>query len=82
MLFMLDRVIAFIRNYQNLQDAAITGESQLVCDLGLTSFDMIEMCCQLEEDFGIIVNEEKIGSIVTVNDLVQFLEESRQEGSQ
>ncbi|MCL1791905.1 MAG: acyl carrier protein [Peptococcaceae bacterium] len=71
-----DQVIEFIRKNQNLQDIEITGDNQLVRDLGITSFDLVEMCCQLEEDFGIVVNEEMMMSIVTIDDLVKCLEES------
>jgi acyl carrier protein len=73
---MKEQVIDFIRSNQNLKEAEITGESQLVRDLGISSFDLVEMCCQLEEDFGIVINEEIMMSIVTIDDLVQCLEES------
>ena len=79
---MIDKVIEFIRENQDLQDIEITGESQLVRDLGLSSFDLVEMCCQLEETFDIVINDDDMVSIVTINDLVGCLQKYQGEARQ
>ena len=72
---MLDKVIKVIQEYLNLQDTDITGETKLALDLGLSSYDLVEMCGQLEDELGVIVNEDKIVRMETINDIVQCLEE-------
>ncbi|MCL1918320.1 MAG: acyl carrier protein [Peptococcaceae bacterium] len=72
---LLDKVIALIRDHLNLQDMDITGETQLVFDLGLTSVDLLDMCGALENELGVVVNEDKIVRMETVSDIVHCLEE-------
>jgi len=76
---MLERVIESIREYKELNDIEITGESQLVRDLGLTSFDLVTMMCRMEEEFGIIVDDGMMLQSITVNDVVRALEKCRRE---
>lgn len=75
---MLDKVIEVIRSNQDLQDIEITGESQFVRDLGLSSLDLVDMCCQLEEEFGIEIREENLVHVITINDLVKCIKESEE----
>ncbi|MDR2208962.1 MAG: acyl carrier protein [Azoarcus sp.] len=70
---MLERVIEVIREHKELNDAEITGESQLVRDLGLASFDLVTMLCKIEEKFGIIVDDFMMLQCVTVNDVARVL---------
>jgi len=70
---MLEKIIESIREYKELGDIEITGESQLVRDLGLTSFDLVTMMCRIEEEFGIIVDDGMMLQCVTVNDVARAL---------
>jgi len=72
---MLNKVIEFIRERKGLNDIEITGERQLVRDLGLSSFDLVTMASWMEEEFGGIVSDETLFRCITVNDVVRYLEQ-------
>ncbi|MCL2591453.1 MAG: phosphopantetheine-binding protein [Betaproteobacteria bacterium] len=72
---MLEKIIEFIRERKELNDIEITGESQLVRDLGLTSFDLVTMVCWMEEEFGRIINDDMMIRSITVNDIVHCLKQ-------
>jgi acyl carrier protein len=71
---MLEKVIEFIQEYNNLQGVAITGETKLILDLGLSSFELVEMCCHMEEKLEMEISEEDMMQITTINDIVKYLE--------
>jgi acyl carrier protein len=68
-----EKVIGFIREYFALHDHVITGESRLRKDLGLSSFELLEMCCTIEEEFNVTVSESNLRQVVTINDVVTSL---------
>lgn len=71
---MLNNVINFLSEYNNIDKNTITGESKLILDLGLSSFELIEICCQIEEEFNIRISDENLAKIVTVNDILTYFE--------
>lgn len=73
---MTEKVIAFIRNYYGLDDVEITADSKLMFDLGLSSFELVEMYSRLEEEFKIKVEEADIIEIQTVGDIVKCIEKN------
>ena len=71
---MKEKVIAYLRDYYDLGNMYIVGDSKLTLDLGLSSFELLEMCCKLEELFKIEIDEEKMMQIKTIDDIVRLLE--------
>lgn len=70
---MLNGVIDCIRTYYNLGDMEITENSKLTFDLGLESYDIIEMCGELEERFSVVISENDLTKIETVGDLTKYI---------
>lgn len=52
----------------------ISAETNIKTDLGLTSFDFINLIALLEDTFQIEFEEEKYHSINTMEDLIQYIE--------
>ena len=52
---------------------AITGESRLVEDIGMSSVALLYMAVALEEEFGIDFTKVEITEGMTVNDIVAFI---------
>lgn len=71
---MLEKIINFIRVNYNVQVEDITGNSKLVSDLGLTSFQLIEMCFTLEKEFGVEIEEDALMKSEKVKDVVAYIE--------
>lgn len=49
-------------------------ESNLIKDLGADSLDIVELCLALEENFGIIVEDEDFEKLNTVETIIDYIE--------
>lgn len=50
-------------------------ESDLIGDLGLDSLDLVELVMSSEEFFGVMISDEALEAIVTVQDAVTAVED-------
>lgn len=67
-------VIDLVKNYYRTTNKdALTLESNLQ-DHGLDSLDSIELCCQLEDELGYIIEAETMTKIKKVKHIVNFIE--------
>lgn len=71
---MLEQVISIISEYQGIPASGITAESQLVQDLGFTSYAVVSIIGRFEDEFDIEVPDRKIKLMKTVADIVAFIE--------
>ncbi len=53
----------------------VNPEDVLTSDLGLNSFELFEMICLIEEKYGLVIPDEDFPILVTVKDVVKYLEE-------
>lgn len=56
-------------------EKAVNEDSRLDDDLGFDSLDKIEVCMQIEKDFGIEIHDDEMDRIKTVGDVVNLLDE-------
>ncbi|MDF2676238.1 MAG: acyl carrier protein [Bacillota bacterium] len=52
----------------------IKAESKLKADLGADSLDLFELISKLEDEFDITVEEEDYEKLVTVQDIMNYIE--------
>lgn len=69
---MLNQLKTLLKKNYNIED--ISTETNIKTDLGLTSFDFINLIALIEDTFGVEIEEEKYHSINTVGDLIEYLE--------
>lgn len=70
-----EKVRAIIAEQFSVAENDITGETSFEGDLGADSVDIVELSMALEEEFGVSeMEEEELASIVTVDDLVKYLQ--------
>ena len=72
---MLDKIIDIICEFTEVNKDNISLESNLVKDLGLSSFDITELVCRFEDEFDITVPDRKISTFQTVEDILNFIKE-------
>ena len=54
------------------------NESTIILrDLKLNSLDMVALICAVEDEFDIEIADKKIKSIVTIGDLISYIESQR-----
>ena len=52
---------------------SISRDTVLLADLGLNSFELIEMVCAVEGEFDIEIPDREIKSFKTVGDIMDFI---------
>lgn len=73
---MIKRVINILTDFTTLKEDKITKESGLIADLGLSSLDVINLVVAFEDEFDIEIPDQKIKELVTVGDIVKYLEKN------
>lgn len=69
---MLEQVIKILTKYTG--EPQIEPQLTLEADLGLTSFDVVEIVAEFEEEFGIEISDRDIRNFLCVEDIVEYLE--------
>ena len=70
----IDRVKELVAEQLSISAKDINENSKIVEDLGADSLDVVEMLMTLEEEYGITIPDEKIGSIKTIGQIVELIE--------
>ena len=52
----------------------ISESSSLTADLGLNSFELFDIVCAIEDEFGVSMSDRDLMKMVTVGDLIEFIE--------
>ena len=64
-------------HYVDLDPEEIREDSKLAEELGLTSFAVMSMMGDFEEEFGITVDESELTDIYTVKDIMNYIEKKQ-----
>ncbi len=70
---MYDKLTAIIREYKNDDSIVITADTVIKDDLGMTSFDMVQLACAVEDEFDVEIPDRAIKDIKTIADVVLFI---------
>ncbi len=76
---MINKLEQIIRDYTGKEDIEITESSIIRLDLGLSSYDLVQLVCQIEDKFDIEIPDKYIGSFKTVGDVVSFIKKAKAE---
>ncbi len=71
---MYDKVLDLIASQLPVKREDITRESRLLEDLGADSANVMILVMDLEQAFDIVVEDDVLGSIKTVGDIIDYLE--------
>ena len=71
---MLEKIQAMLAEALNLPIEKVTPDAKIVNDLGADSLDVVELLSQLEDEYGIIIPDEEVESLITVADVAAEIE--------
>lgn len=74
---MLNQIISILSEQLDQDASAITANSKIKDDLGADSLDMVEVIMELEEEFDIEVEDSDAASIITVKDIVDYIQKKQ-----
>ena len=74
----MDKIIEILKTYT---DIPVTINSKLIDDLGLDSFLIVYFLTEVEDCFGININESEFIDIITVEDVLERIQKAKKENS-
>ena len=74
---MLEKIREIMLRYVDVEPEEIRADSKLAEELGLTSFAVMSMMGDFEEEFGITVDESELTDIYTVKDIMDYIEKKQ-----
>ena len=69
-----NRVLAVISEVLSLEASEITDDASIPDDLAANSMEKVELILTIEDEFGGTIPEEDIEKIVTVGDVIDYVE--------
>jgi acyl carrier protein len=69
-----ERVKAMIAKHLGIERDKVTDDANFIDDLGADSLDTVELAMSFEDEFGCEFPEEAAGKMVTVGEVIKFLE--------
>jgi len=61
----------------SIDEESITLDSKLDADLGINSLELAEFAFRLEDEFGTEIKDDDISSLITVGDVVDYIEKQK-----
>ncbi len=72
-----DQVIQVIVENLSVNPEDVTPEAKIIDDLGADSLDAVELSMALEDELDITVEDEEFASLVTVQDVLDYIDEKK-----
>jgi acyl carrier protein len=73
----LSKITGIIAEQLDVKESEVTPEKSFTDDLGADSLAIVELVLALEEEFGIKIPDDKVDSIKTVGDAVEYIKQNR-----
>lgn len=78
---MLEQLQTIVREYIDDPNFKLSPDTVLLNDLGLDSFDLVQLACDVEEYFDIEIPDRIISKFKTIADVLNFVSQSKPEAS-
>lgn len=69
----MSNLIGIISDFVQTESEKITPETDIATELGMTSFDLMELSCELEEAYHIKFEPEELANVRVVNDMYMLI---------
>ena len=74
---MLEELKKVLSKQLKVSPDKMTLEAKIKDDLGADSLDILQLLMTMEEDYGIVIPDEELGTFSTVGDIVNFLDKNK-----
>ena len=72
-----DKIKEIIIDELGIDESKVTMDARFREDLGADSLDAVEIIMQIEEEFGVEINEDVIQDMKVIGDIVKYIEENK-----
>jgi len=70
---MLEKLQEIVRRYTDNDEFILTSDMVLLSDLGLNSYELVELVCDVEDNFNIEIPDRAISSFKTVQNVLDYI---------
>lgn len=70
----LDKIKDMLEKQLGIDKSKITGDSDIIKDIGADSLDIVEFLMDAENEWGITIEEEDVKNLHTIGDVVKYIE--------
>jgi len=70
-----EKICAFLSEQLDADLDSITPETNIIEDLGADSLDVVELISGMEEEFNIVIADDRIRELFTVGEVAEFIEQ-------
>jgi len=71
-----EKVVNVLSDKLGVEENSIAESSSLTDDLGADSLDLVDLVMELEEQFGVKIDDSELEKLSTVKDVVDYIEKS------
>lgn len=69
----IDTIIEFISTYQGIEKNNICKSTNLVNEIGMSSIDIMQMCCQIEDEYRMEFEMDDTYELQTIEDVADYV---------
>lgn len=73
---MLEKIRFILKDFVEVEAEKINMGTELISDLGLSSLDVVNIVMAFEEEFDIEIPDRMIEKMITIGDVVNYIEEN------
>lgn len=70
-----EKIYEILRTVISNENQEILPESEILSDIGISSFDFMQVIYDIETTFSVNISDEQLESLVKVQDLIDFVSE-------
>ena len=74
---MLDKLQVIVRRYTDDESIILNPEMVLLTDLGLNSYELVQLICEIEDEFNVEIPDRIISNLKTVQHVIDYVTENR-----
>lgn len=71
---MIEKVIEILSEFTEMKPEQMNRDTKLVVDMGLNSFDVVNVVVAFEEEFDIEIPDRAIRDLQTIGNIIDYLE--------
>lgn len=71
---MIEKVKEILSEFTEMKAEQMSADTKLVADMGLNSFDVVNVVVAFEEEFDIEIPDKDIRGLQTIGNIVDYLE--------
>ena len=75
---MLEKIVSILARYSKFDPSLISEQTILTSDLGLSSFDVVSLVSDFEDEFDIEIPDKDIRLFQSVKDIIEYIKKNSQ----